>query len=76
MEGDGYIGTLTIDQVKFQSTPSVWRVTTTMRYIGLLDDISIHTLRVEGDNIAQSVLNGSTISIHTLRVEGDYLRCG
>ena len=34
---------------KFQSTPSVWRVTNCSRPLPEWKDISIHTLRVEGD---------------------------
>ena len=33
--------------------------------------ISIHTLRVEGDNMAPKRTKTTGISIHTLRVEGD-----
>ena len=80
---------------EFQSTPSVWRATWRFyvygrwvkhfnphppcggrqRYnLGLSSkyQISIHTLRVEGDLITQAVsLYLKAISIHTLRVEGD-----
>ena len=55
----------------FQSTPSVWRET-------LLEDneirktiISIHSLRVEGDDNINSFCYRRLISIHSLRVEGD-----
>ncbi len=34
-------------------------------------DISIHTLRVEGDIVRNTAAKESYISIHTLRVEGD-----
>ena len=34
--------------------------------------ISIHTLRVEGDNIFGTATCYNDISIHTLRVEGDF----
>ena len=56
----------------FQSTPSAWRVTRRKTGHAGHDDISIHTLRVEGDQTAAQ-LEGivSKISIHTLRVEGD-----
>ena len=35
-------------------------------------EISIHTLRVEGDTVAKGVPLKGHISIHTLRVEGDF----
>ena len=57
---------------KFQSTPSAWRVTEWDARIWRCKRISIHTLRVEGDQ--GHTLGASTsfiISIHTLRVEGD-----
>ena len=56
----------------FQSTPSVWRETFT-RFSGSVDtSISIHSLRMEGDE-ASSVFREwkSGISIHSLRMEGD-----
>ncbi len=34
--------------------------------------ISIHSLRVEGDDGRQNSFAGWCISIHSLRVEGDY----
>ena len=37
-------------------------------------NISIHTLRVEGDNTGWQAFLKLIISIHTLRVEGDNLR--
>ena len=40
----------------FQSTPSVWRVTVKITYISPFDNISIHTLRVEGDSRGESDL--------------------
>ena len=33
--------------------------------------ISIHALRVEGDNVHYAVMTADGISIHALRVEGD-----
>ena len=56
---------------KFQSTPSAWRVTW---WAGLMIPpgiISIHTLRMEGDDSGLSCHSGHQISIHTLRMEGD-----
>ena len=38
-------------QHRFQSTPSVWRVTCVFPINQTAQKISIHTLRVEGDNI-------------------------
>ena len=37
--------------------------------------ISIHALRVEGDDIRKPVLGVVGISIHALRVEGDPAHC-
>ena len=39
----------------------------------VMDKISTHTLRVEGDNIGAGTLNRPIISTHTLRVEGDVI---
>ena len=56
----------------FLSTPSGWRAT-----YGLFQqerrnaDISIHALRVEGDNSHKVFPAVVRISIHALRVEGD-----
>ena len=36
-----------------------------------MNNISIHTLRVEGDVLTCDIAEDVTISIHTLRVEGD-----
>ena len=36
-------------------------------------NISIHTLRVEGDHRSKIIQDGFWISIHTLRVEGDHI---
>ena len=36
-------------KITFQSTPSAWRVTIDWDSVGLEYDISIHTLRMEGD---------------------------
>ena len=38
--------------------------------------ISIHTLRVEGDQQSMDMWMIGIISIHTLRVEGDYIHPG
>ena len=58
---------------KFQSTPSVWRVTKYSGYKVNQSAISIHTLRVEGDISSVDKVCVRDISIHTLRVEGDEL---
>ena len=55
----------------FQSTPSAWRVTRHRQKGGERLEISIHTLRVEGDRRGTVSNPNQTISIHTLRVEGD-----
>ena len=57
---------------RFQSTPSVWRVTSKRLVKKKLSDISIHTLRVEGDGVVDAEDLFNEISIHTLRVEGDF----
>ncbi len=58
----------------FQSTPSVWRETG-KPYANLATTrISIHSLRVEGDQIIRDVFGIVKISIHSLRVEGDAVR--
>ena len=42
--------------------------------VGLYNiDISIHSLRVEGDAIQQDRVAWARISIHSLRVEGDFV---
>ena len=73
MEGDGAAPSApTPGHFKFLSTPSGWRATV----FGLLAivelDISIHALRVEGDQhkSPETIYRGQ-ISIHALRVEGD-----
>ena len=56
----------------FQSTPSAWRETPPLNTIGASVDISIHSLRMEGDSspdTAEPMLHD--ISIHSLRMEGD-----
>ena len=56
---------------KFLSTPSGWRATFIRRPTGICFDISIHALRVEGDNAVPDAFQQRKISIHALRVEGD-----
>ena len=57
--------------VIFQSTPSAWRVTDLVYIINFDDIISIHTLRMEGDEEVYDGTGSLVISIHTLRMEGD-----
>ena len=73
VEGDVVPCGMFILFVLFQSTPSVWRVSSAFSNISLkCSTISIHTLRVEGDPLNTLIyLQLIRISIHTLRVEGD-----
>ena len=57
--------------VLFQSTPSVWRETEQTLTNASGYQISIHSLRVEGDFLSAGLPFLSQISIHSLRVEGD-----
>ena len=56
---------------QFQSTPSAWRVTRGEPPFFIVADISIHTLRMEGDPRLLAQVFDLDISIHTLRMEGD-----
>ena len=56
---------------KFLSTPSARRATNTDGLLMILDDISIHALREEGDPACIVAGRGRPISIHALREEGD-----
>ena len=49
MEGDFIVKELNIFPNGFQSTPSAWRVTPDRRVQAGVCEISIHTLRMEGD---------------------------
>ena len=55
----------------FLSTPSGWRATYDSYYFNGLLSISIHALRVEGDQHRVRCNPERKISIHALRVEGD-----
>ena len=55
----------------FQSTPSAWRVTARKLLPAIIQTISIHTLRMEGDHRGGGRQRPGRISIHTLRMEGD-----
>ena len=60
---------------RLKSTPSGWRVTVLFADSDGLPVISIHTLRVEGDDIEmEEARQYIEISIHTLRVEGDFTK--
>ena len=60
-----------IPDIVFQSTPSAWRETTVGRFCRRCKCISIHSLRMEGDDMFQSRHDVPEISIHSLRMEGD-----
>ena len=55
----------------FQSTPSAWRETFTKPIEEKPPNISIHSLRMEGDEDQKIVVAFLGISIHSLRMEGD-----
>ena len=52
VEGDKLTANVVHDVNIFQSTPSVWRVTTPLARTVQIRLISIHTLRVEGDSLS------------------------
>ena len=56
---------------RFQSTPSAWRETRLARILTSIHAISIHSLRMEGDEHLALVGRAFMISIHSLRMEGD-----
>ena len=56
---------------QFQSTPSAWRETGSFHNFRFRHEISIHSLRMEGDVVSGQNAEGNTISIHSLRMEGD-----
>ena len=60
-----------IGKPRFQSTPSVWRATGMAVGDRASQVISIHALRVEGDERRLHRVRDQRISIHALRVEGD-----
>ena len=64
---------LSLANLLFLSTPSVWRATIGGHLLHPAAEISIHALRVEGDERDMIGLSVYHISIHALRVEGD--RC-
>ena len=58
----------------FQSTPSVWRETQRRVCEEFAAGISIHSLRMEGDQSMFQIFFFVQISIHSLRMEGDFSR--
>ena len=58
-------------QCVFQSTPSAWRETNESVRGVKVPDISIHSLRMEGDSYSTATELCICISIHSLRMEGD-----
>ena len=66
----GMVYDMLIEQT-FLSTPSGWRATTIDLDALIPKLISIHALRVEGDDVMEIVGKHLRISIHALRVEGD-----
>ena len=58
--------------ITFQSTPSAWRETgADMAAEKQFENISIHSLRMEGDACSIPDCRTACISIHSLRMEGD-----
>ena len=74
MEGDATKADRARKESLFQSTPSVWRETTVQSAERNIITISIHSLRVEGDQLETETIFTNRISIHSLRVEGDWTR--
>ena len=60
-----------IPEGTFQSTPSAWRETRNCEKNRIFRNISIHSLRMEGDTADAAVGGVISISIHSLRMEGD-----
>ena len=61
-----------VHTIPFQSTPSAWRETVHLDIYRFVVDISIHSLRMEGDRRSYFPPVGvPDISIHSLRMEGD-----
>ena len=74
MEGDRLSEAGVITTEGFQSTPSVRRATLSVSAQWLVDIISIHALRAEGDQQQMELDKQLKISIHALRAEGDRYR--
>ena len=60
-----------IEPCRFQSTPSAWRETCCCVSQLAHRQISIHSLRMEGDLLSRIYFDALAISIHSLRMEGD-----
>ena len=73
MEGDFQHSRHPRSFLRFQSTPSVWRETMYHSRKNHKLDISIHSLRMEGDSLFSKHFTNVHISIHSLRMEGDTL---
>ena len=71
MEGDVVTRRRLGNGWKFQSTPSVWRETGEKVSGNEAFQISIHSLRMEGDFLFVRIQRYLIISIHSLRMEGD-----
>ena len=72
MEGDRTVSGVTPSASIFQSTPSAWRETVLIAGQTYVLHISIHSLRMEGDDdLRHSAVCVDCISIHSLRMEGD-----
>ncbi len=65
---------LIADAFLFLSTPSARRATVRVSVLCIVNTISIHALREEGDQTRRSGAGCTTISIHALREEGDRTR--
>ena len=72
--GRRYRPDIKADCIVFQSTPSAWRETRQFRKLSWNYGISIHSLRMEGDNSSSCSILRQFISIHSLRMEGDLSR--
>ena len=75
MEGDRTLCVCACLRIVFQSTPSAWRETVRSSTQWKLSNISIHSLRMEGDcRFPSNNYRKEVISIHSLRMEGDTIR--
>ena len=71
MEGDVVTFQEIIQNVHFYPRPPGGGRLLSIQYSGLSRSISIHALRVEGDEAEAAAPTRGKISIHALRVEGD-----
>ena len=58
----------------FQSTPSGGKATVAQHPVQVVDDVSIHAFRGEGDFIFFDIVTDYGVSIHAFRGEGDLAR--